>query len=74
VSERPTYSSRPQDWIEYAEQLEREQAEAELARVRQLAKSARSVAAAPDYDEMAIRDALWAVVDAALTDKETPRE
>jgi hypothetical protein len=49
-----------------------EQAEAELERVREFAKSARSTAAAPDYDELAIKDALWAVVDAALADKETP--
>ncbi len=34
--------------------------------LRDLAKSARAIAAAPDYDEEAIRDALWAVVDAAL--------
>lgn len=30
------------------------------------ARAARSIAAAPDYDEEAIGDALWAVVDAVL--------
>jgi hypothetical protein len=38
----------------------------EVARLRELAKNARAVAAAPDYDEQAIKDALWAVADAAL--------
>jgi hypothetical protein len=42
---------------------ERERAD-EMAR---LAKAAKSQAAAPDYDEEAIKDALWAVVDAALS-------
>jgi hypothetical protein len=37
-----------------------------LQTLRVKAKTAKSVAAAPDYDEEAIRDALWAVVDAAL--------
>lgn len=44
--------------------------EAALARekgLRELAGRAKSQAAAPDYDEEAIRDALWALVDAALT-------
>jgi hypothetical protein len=36
------------------------------AYVRELAKSARATAAAPDYDEQAIKEALWAVVDAVL--------
>jgi hypothetical protein len=31
-----------------------------------LARDARNTAAAPDYDEQAIAEALWAVVDAAL--------
>jgi hypothetical protein len=34
--------------------------------LRELARSARNTAAAPDYDEEAIRDALWALVDAVL--------
>jgi hypothetical protein len=34
--------------------------------LRDLAKRARALAAAPDYDEDAIRDALWALVDAVL--------
>lgn len=38
----------------------------EAAELREAAKRAKSVAAAPDYDEEAIRDALWAVVDLAL--------
>lgn len=47
---------------ELAAVLEREQ------QLRDLAKSAKSVAAAPDYDEEAIRDALWALVDAVLAE------
>jgi hypothetical protein len=34
--------------------------------LRELARSARNTAAAPDYDEEAIRDTLWALVDAVL--------
>lgn len=33
-----------------------------------LARAARNAAAAPDYDEEAIRDALWALVDAVLAE------
>lgn len=40
--------------------------EARVTRLAELAKTARSQAAAPDYDEEAIREALWALVDAAL--------
>lgn len=39
---------------------------ADLEAMREAARRAKSIAAAPDYDEEAIRDALWAVVDAAL--------
>lgn len=49
-------------WL--ARELARVQREA--AALREAAKRAKSVAAAPDYDEEAIRDALWAVVDLAL--------
>ncbi len=41
-------------------------AEEALRQTRELAKRAKSQAAAPDYDEEAIRDLLWATVDAAL--------
>ena len=43
-----------------------ERAEAQVEALRGKAKAAKSAAAAPDYDEEAIRDALWAVVDEAL--------
>jgi glutamyl-tRNA reductase len=42
-----------------AQQLEQDE-------LRELARSARNTAAAPDYDEEAIKDALWALVDAVL--------
>jgi hypothetical protein len=42
------------------------EARAQVERMREAASRAKSVAAAPDYDEEAIRDALWAVVDLAL--------
>ena len=42
--------------------------------VRELARRARSQAAAPDYDEQAIRDALWAVVDAVLQSEPPTKE
>lgn len=38
----------------------------ENERLREKARYARAQAAAPDYDEAAIRDALWALVRAAL--------
>lgn len=56
--------------IDYAEAVRaRERVrelEAALSRVREKARSALATAAAPDYDEEAIRCALWATVDEAL--------
>ena len=46
-------------------------ANAELARLREKAKTAKSIAAAPDYDEEAIKFALWAVVAAILAPPDT---
>jgi hypothetical protein len=40
-------------------------AETALREIAEKAQFAKTVAAAPDYDEEAIRDALWAVVAAA---------
>jgi hypothetical protein len=58
------YPPMPQDAVKLARahfKLLSEQGE-----LRELARSARNTAAAPDYDEEAIRDALWALVDAVL--------
>ena len=48
--------------------IERDLADAHKAteRLRQLARNARNAGAAPDYDELAIRSALWMLVDAVL--------
>jgi hypothetical protein len=45
--------------LDHADELE-----GRLAEATERAKFARMVAAAPDYDEEAIREALWAVVEA----------
>lgn len=55
-------------WAE-EETVARDAAEAQLAKVPALvekAKQAKSQAAAPDYDEQAISETLWALVDAVL--------
>lgn len=46
---------------------ERDQARDALRQIREAAKAARAQAAAPDYDEEAIRGDLWRVVHLALT-------
>jgi hypothetical protein len=48
--------------------LERQlrEAERQLTSLREAAQGVLSAAAAPDYDEEAIRNALWRVVDLAL--------
>jgi len=46
--------------------LRAEAAESDRAALLEAAKAAKSQAAAPDYDEEAIRDSLWALVDLAL--------
>ena len=50
----------------YAPVMRAEAAEAQVESLRALAKTAKATAAAPDYDEQAIAEALWAVVEAAL--------
>ncbi len=47
--------------------LERDAAEARLATLAAKARQAKSQAAAPDYDEQATREALWALVFAVLS-------
>jgi len=47
-------------------QRQKKLADAQVEALREKAKTARAIAAAPDYDEEAIRAALWAVVDEAL--------
>ena len=45
-----------------------------LREIKEAAKTASARAAAPDYDEEAIRTALWRVVDLALAATDTTRE
>ena len=47
-------------------------AEAQLARCREAAKRVKSQAAAPEYDEEAIRELLWHLVDVALAESDIP--
>src|SRR5262245_26374576 len=60
---RLAWAKAQRDW---QTKVDRTQELEQLRELRERAKAAKSQAAAPDYDEEAIRAALWAVVDLAL--------